>query len=51
MEGEDMPRLRFSCKIKNGKMVLDSKDEFTKAIKDLDGDYYIELKPTGVRSG
>ena len=46
-----MPRMRFSCKIDNGKMVLDSKDEFTKAIKDLSGDYYIELKPTGVRSG
>ena len=46
-----MSRLRFSCKIKNGKMVLDSKDEFSKAIMGLNGDYYIELKPTGVRSG
>ena len=46
-----MPRMRFSCKIDNGKMVLDSKDEFTKAINDLSVDYYTELKPTGVRSG
>jgi len=47
-----MPRLRFSCKIKNGKMVLDNKDEFTNAILiQPSGNYYIELKPTGVRSG
>jgi hypothetical protein len=50
VEGKDMPRLRFPCKINKGKMVLENKDEFTNSIKDLDGDYYLELKPTGVRS-
>jgi hypothetical protein len=44
-------RLRFPCKIKNGKMVIDNKDEFTNAILiQPSGNYYIELKPTGVRS-
>ena len=32
-------------------MVLENKEEFNKAISSLDGNYYIELKETGVRSG
>ena len=46
-----MPRLRFPCKIIKGKMVLENKDEFNKSISALNGNYYIELKETGVRSG
>ena len=42
--------LRFPCVIKDGKMSLLDKDEFHRVIKDLDGEYYLELKPTGVRS-
>jgi hypothetical protein len=45
-----MPRLRFPCEIKNGKMTLTNREEFNKAISKLQGDYYIELKETGVRS-
>ena len=45
-----MPRLRFPCNIKDGKMTLTDKEEFDKAISKLQGDYYIELKETGVRS-
>jgi hypothetical protein len=45
-----MPRLRFPCNIKNGKMTLLNRDEFDKAITNLSGDYYIELKETHVRS-
>lgn len=50
MEGENMSRLRFPCRIENGKMTLLNRDDFTKSIQDLDGEYYLELKPTGVRS-
>ena len=45
-----MPRLRFPCNIKDGKMTLTDKEEFDKVISKLQGDYYIELKETGVRS-
>ena len=45
-----MPRLRFPCEIKNGKMTLTNRDEFDRAISKLQGEYYIELKETGVRS-
>lgn len=45
-----MSRLRFPCNIKDGKMTLTDKEEFDKVISKLQGDYYIELKETGVRS-
>ena len=45
-----MSRLRFPCNIKNGKMTLTNREEFDKAISKLQGEYYIELKETGVRS-
>ena len=45
-----MSRLRFPCEIKNGKMTLTNREEFDRAISKLQGEYYIELKETGVRS-
>lgn len=45
-----MSKLRFPCKIENGKVSLHNKPSFTKAIQSISGDYYMELKPTGVRS-
>lgn len=45
-----MSRLRFPCNIKNGKMTLTDREGFDKVISKLQGDYYIELKETGVRS-
>ena len=45
-----MSRLRVPCNIKNGKMTLTNREEFDKAISKLQGEYYIELKETGVRS-
>ncbi len=45
-----MSRLRFACTIKNGKMSLLNRAEFDNAISKLQGEYYIELKETGVRS-
>ena len=45
-----MSRLRFACVIKNGKMSLLNRAEFDNAISKLQGEYYIELKETGVRS-
>ena len=45
-----MPKLRFPCKIKNGKITLLNRAEFDNAISNLEGNYYIELKETGVRS-
>ena len=50
MERKNMSKLRFPCKIENGKMSLLDRDEFDKAISKLQGEYYIELKETGVRS-
>ena len=50
MEGAGMSRLRFPCIIKDGKMTLSNRDEFDLAISKLQGEYYIELKETGVRS-
>ena len=45
-----MSRLRFACKIEKGKMSLLNRTEFDNAISKLQGEYYIELKETGVRS-
>ena len=45
-----MSRLRFACNIENGKMTLTNREEFDRAISKLQGEYYIELKETGVRS-
>ena len=45
-----MSRLRFPCNIENGKMTLTNREEFYKVISKLQGEYYIELKETGVRS-
>ncbi len=45
-----MSKLRFACKVENGKMILLNRTEFDNAISKLQGDYYIELKETGVRS-
>jgi hypothetical protein len=45
-----MPRLRFPCKIENGKLVILDRAEFDNAILFLSGEYYLELKETGVRS-
>ena len=45
-----MSRLRFPCNIENGKMILTNREEFDRAISKLQGEYYIELKETGVRS-
>ena len=45
-----MSRLRFPCNIENGKMTLTNRDEFDRAISNLQGEYYIDLKETGVRS-
>ena len=45
-----MSRLRFPCIIKDGKMSLLDRVEFDNAISKLQGEYYIELKETGVRS-
>jgi len=45
-----MPRLRFPCKIENGKLVILDRAEFDNAILILSGEYYLELKETGVRS-
>ena len=45
-----MSRLRFPCVIKNGKIKLLDREQFDNVISKLQGDYYIELKETGVRS-
>ena len=45
-----MSRLRFPCNIENGKMTLTNREEFDRAISKLQGEYYIDLKETGVRS-
>ena len=45
-----MSRLRFPCKIEDGKLVLLNRAEFDNTIANLSGEYYIELKETGVRS-
>jgi len=45
-----MSKLRFPCIIKDGKMTLTNRQEFDNAIDKLSGNYYIELKETGVRS-
>ena len=45
-----MQRLRFSCKVENGKMFIIDRESFDSAIEKLDGNYYMELKESGVRS-
>ena len=45
-----MSRLRFPCTIKYGKLKISNRSEFDDVISKLNGDYYIELKETGVRS-
>tara|TARA_Y100001973_G_C5205850_1_gene341520 strand:- start:5517 stop:5879 length:363 start_codon:yes stop_codon:yes gene_type:complete len=45
-----MPRLRFACKVENGQLVITNRSEFDDVISKLNGNYYIELKETGVRS-
>lgn len=45
-----MSRLRFPCKIKDGKLILLNRAEFDKVILHLSGEYYLELRETGVRS-
>ena len=45
-----MQRLRFGCKINNGKMFIIDRNSFDSAIEKLEGNYYIELKESGVRS-
>jgi len=45
-----MSKLRFPCIIKEGKMTLVDRQEFDNAIDKLSGNYYIELKETGVRT-
>ena len=42
--------MRFPCKVKNGKLVILNRSEFDSIIADLNGDYYIEIVETGVRS-
>ena len=50
VERKGMSRLRFPCRIEKGKMTLLDRDQFDNVISKLQGDYYIELKETGVRS-
>ena len=42
--------MRFHCEIKNGKLRILNRSEFDDIISNLSGNYYIELKETGVRS-
>tara|TARA_R110000824_G_scaffold178819_1_gene358732 strand:+ start:166 stop:519 length:354 start_codon:yes stop_codon:yes gene_type:complete len=42
--------MRFPCKVENGKLVILNRSEFDSIIADLNGDYYIEIVETGVRS-
>ncbi len=50
MERKNMSRLRFPCTIEKGKMTIINRAEFDNTISHLKGDYYIEIKETGVRS-
>ena len=45
-----MSKLRFPVRIKDGKMSLLDREVFDNAIAKLQGQYYMELKDTGVRS-
>ena len=45
-----MSKMRFPCEIKNGKLLITNRDEFDSVISNLNGNYYIELTETGVRS-
>jgi hypothetical protein len=42
--------MRFPCRVENGKLKILSRSEFDNVIANLNGDYYIELVETGVRS-
>jgi|APSaa5957512622_1039677.scaffolds.fasta_scaffold107573_2 methylphosphotriester-DNA--protein-cysteine methyltransferase len=41
---------RFPCKIEQGKLIFHNRAEFLACIKELEGNFYLELKETGVRS-
>ena len=45
-----MSKMRFPCKVENGKLIILNRSEFDSIIADLNGDYYIEIVETGVRS-
>ena len=45
-----MSKMRFPCKIKDGKLKILNRTGFDSVIADLNGDYYLELVETGVRS-
>ena len=45
-----MSKMRFPCRVENGKLKILSRSEFDSIIADLNGDYYIEIVETGVRS-
>ena len=45
-----MPKMRFPCRIENGKLKILNRSEFDSIISNLSGDYYIEIVETGVRS-
>ena len=42
--------MRFPCKIEYGKLKILNRSEFDDVISKLNGEYYIKLKETGVRS-
>ena len=45
-----MPKMRFPCKVENGKLIILNRSEFDDIIGKLNGEYYIEITDTGVRS-
>jgi len=45
-----MSKMRFPCRVENGKLKILSRSEFDNVISNLNGDYYIEIVETGVRS-
>ena len=45
-----MPKMRFPCRIENGKLKILNRSEFDSIISNVSGDYYIEIVETGVRS-
>ena len=45
-----MSRLRFPVKLSKGELTFHNRQEFINAIKDIEGDFYLELKEVGVRS-
>jgi len=45
-----MSKLRFPCRLKGGELTFHDREEFIKAIKHIEGNFYLELKEIGVRS-